>query len=167
MLSSRLLWYICNELLLMSYDNRRQSVLQLCCSSTTPSSYSAVGTYVRHLYWFCYRLVLWVRIWHQRSASCVWVLPPAFHCGAVAVGALGGVGRTYSCGQLCRHHRAHAAGAWAQPTSSLMYKHATCHHALCLCWTALIYVMTALLCAQYYCCLLSTVGMNFSCVITL
>lgn len=93
----------------MSYDSTRQSVLQLCCSSTTQSSCAAVGAYLRRLFWFCYGLVLWVHIRHQKTASCVWVLLPAFHCGALAVGALGGVGCAYSCGQLCRHRRAHTA----------------------------------------------------------
>lgn len=36
---------------------------------------------------FYYGLVLWVRVLHQRTASCVSVPLPAFHCGCLAVGA--------------------------------------------------------------------------------
>ena len=119
-----------------------------------------MSAYVRHLFGFCYGLVLWVRVLYQRSASCVSVLLPAFHCSCLAVGVhvWSGVGV-----QLWRAAPApHRLCSWVQPASTFMYKHATCHHTLWLWWTALIYVMTMPYCAQYYCCLLRTVGMNLA-----
>lgn len=118
---------------------------------------AVMSAYVRRLFGFYYGLVPWVRVLYQRSASRVSVL---FHCGRLAVGAdvWSGVGV-----QLWRAAPApHRLCGWVQPASTFMYKHATCHHTSRLCWTALIYVMTMLYCAQYYCCLLRTVGMNLA-----
>lgn len=56
----------------------------------------------------------------------------------------------------------HCLHSWVQSASTFMYKYATHHHTSWLCWMALIYVMTMLCCAQYYCCLLRTVGMNLA-----
>lgn len=79
------------------------------------------------------------------------------HCGCLSVGA-------HDCFrmgiQLWWEHCAVCVLSTA--CSAFLYKHGTCHHTLWLCRMPLIYVLTALHCAQQYCCLLCIVGMNLA-----
>lgn len=159
MFSFRLLCYIWDKFYCF-YNSIRQSVLWLHCSITSTTKLCGNKCVSQALI----QVLLWTcavgPCLYQTSASCISVLLPVFHCSCLAVNAhvWSGVGvqlwwvvpGPYS---LC---------SWVQPASTFIYKHATCHHNMWLYWMALMYVTTMLHCAQYYCCLLCTIGMNLA-----
>lgn len=117
---------------------------------------------IRHLFGFYYRFVLWVCVLYQRSAGWGSLRCRCLHFSwfflSVGSHVWSGVGV-----QLWQKAPApHCLDSWVQTASTFMYKHAACHHALWLCWTAIIYVIITLYCAQYYCSLLHTASMNLA-----